>query len=493
MNSSLLPKRRTANEEENQVSQLPICSETVPVKKQKSNDLLHDDLLQKNLETETIKDGLMVSASNDKNPVERNEDEFNKVEIEVEKCNALDEVALEVHLTKTKKKKAKLLDKTSVDVSSSDPLQEGTVENNAVESTEIQKEVGKCNVSEKAKLGVSLTDCKERSPSLRPGDGEDISSADYGDKEFASAGKDMKDMELTTSEYLCQKNVHGLTNLPCMLSDGHPIAVKNLELSSTDCHKEAKDFIENGVNKEDKLLMVSVSPERTLVECVRRKLLILDLNGLLIDTVDDLFQSNTRKADVRVGGKSVYKRPFCDDFLKFCIEQFDVGVWSSRKGRNVDSVVNFLMGDDKEKLLFCWDQSKCTFTGFNTIENRSKPLFLKELKKLWDKEDPNLPWEKGHYTPSNTLLLDDSPYKALANPEYTAIFPQPYSFKDESDTSLGPGGDLRIYLEALADSHDVRCYVKEHPFGQRAITSANPSWRYYLKVKEALNSSVPAL
>lgn len=65
---------------------------------------------------------------------------------------------------------------------------------------------------------------------------------------------------------------------------------------------------------------------------------------------------------------------------------------------------------------FVQDQSQCTETGFSTVENSSKPLFLKELKKIWDKEVPTLPWEKGDYTPSNTLLLDDSPYKALRNP-----------------------------------------------------------------------------
>lgn len=71
---------------------------------------------------------------------------------------------------------------------------------------------------------------------------------------------------------------------------------------------------------------------------------------------------------------------------------------------------------------FVQDQSHCTITGLTTIENRNKPLFLKELKKLWDKEEPNLPWEKGEYTPSNTLLLDDSPYKALRNPVWLHLF-----------------------------------------------------------------------
>jgi hypothetical protein len=60
--------------------------------------------------------------------------------------------------------------------------------------------------------------------------------------------------------------------------------------------------------------------------------------------------------------------------------------------------------------------SHCTETTFRTLENKHKPLVFKDLSKIWDKYDPNLPWEKGYYNESNTLLLDDSPYKALLNP-----------------------------------------------------------------------------
>lgn len=62
------------------------------------------------------------------------------------------------------------------------------------------------------------------------------------------------------------------------------------------------------------------------------------------------------------------------------------------------------------------DISQSTQTGFKTLENMHKPLVMKELKKIWEKDDPNFPWEKGYYNESNTLLLDDSPYKALLNP-----------------------------------------------------------------------------
>lgn len=78
---------------------------------------------------------------------------------------------------------------------------------------------------------------------------------------------------------------------------------------------------------------------------------------------------------------------------------------------------------------FVQDASHCSTTGLNTIENYRKPLVLKELKKLWEKLEPGLPWEKGEYNETNTLLLDDSPYKALCNPVSSKLrflpFPHP--------------------------------------------------------------------
>lgn len=78
----------------------------------------------------------------------------------------------------------------------------------------------------------------------------------------------------------------------------------------------------------------------------------------------------------------------------------------------INSFYNFLIGQD---------MSKCTFTGHKVIGDKHKPLVLKELKHLWNKADPNLPWEQGEFSPSNTLLVDDSPYKALCNPVLSSL------------------------------------------------------------------------
>ncbi|KAI3885449.1 hypothetical protein MKX03_036341 [Papaver bracteatum] len=238
--------------------------------------------------------------------------------------------------------------------------------------------------------------------------------------------------------------------------------------------REEKKIKINGASKKCSSNGGAVVRVREVVTRTDKKLLVLDLNGLLADLSNHL------------GKKTRTKRPYCDEFLKFCFERFHVGVWSSRKKSNVINVVNFLMGDMKENLLFCWDVSHCTETGFRVLGDWYKPLVLKELKKLWNKHEPNLPWQKGVFNESNTLLLDDSPYKALCNPMYTAIFPSSYTREVLNDNSLGPGGDLWVYLEGLVLAGNVQQYVEQHPFGQPAITSRNPKWGFYLEVFNAV-------
>lgn len=76
------------------------------------------------------------------------------------------------------------------------------------------------------------------------------------------------------------------------------------------------------------------------------------------------------------------------------------------------------------------DMSHCTVTRFKTLENKHKPLVCKDLRKIWEKRYPGSPWDKGDFDESNTLLLDDSPYKALLNPVIPySLLTQASSFK----------------------------------------------------------------
>ncbi|KAK1423357.1 hypothetical protein QVD17_18656 [Tagetes erecta] len=221
--------------------------------------------------------------------------------------------------------------------------------------------------------------------------------------------------------------------------------------------------------------------------CVMRSkkiLLILDVNGLLADII--LPPPNDCKSDINISRRAIFKRPFSDEFLRFCFQRFDVAIWSSRTRKVLDRVVDYLLGDLKKKLIFLWDLSHCTRSSFRCLENQHKIIVFKKLRKIWE-GNSRLASENGYYDESNTLLLDDSPYKALLNPKHTGIFPWPYSYKDINDKSLGPDGDLRVYLEGVATSGNVKMYVEQHPFGRRSIDETSPFWSFYSSVLKAVH------
>ncbi|KAE9619970.1 hypothetical protein Lal_00040341 [Lupinus albus] len=238
------------------------------------------------------------------------------------------------------------------------------------------------------------------------------------------------------------------------------------------------------INEERISKIMRISSTETKVGCLKNKLIVLDVNGLLADIVCPAPKDH--KADAMIARRAIFKRPYYFEFLNFCFQNFEVGLWSSRRKENVRRIVDYLMGDMKNKLLFCWDISHCTETSFKTLENRHKDLVFKDLRKIWDKHDPNLPWKKGYYNESNTLLLDDSPYKALLNPVHTSVFPHTFSYQNKSDNSLAPGGNLREYLDGLAKAENMSKYVEEHPIGQEGIGETSECWSFYDQVIRSL-------
>ncbi|XP_027177022.1 uncharacterized protein LOC113776130 [Coffea eugenioides] len=212
-----------------------------------------------------------------------------------------------------------------------------------------------------------------------------------------------------------------------------------------------------------------------------KKLLVLCLGGLLAHRVHKRHSASVqgRRPDLVYGNFLVFKRPFCGEFLNFCFQRFEVGLWSSARERNMDYVLRFIMDDSvRRKVAFVWDQEECIDSGFRSLHKKQKPLFLKDLNKVWENKDRSLPWPSGKYSSSNTLLIDDEPCKALLNPPHTSIFPHPYKSDNCKDTFLGPKGELQVFLDGLADADEVPSYVKEHALGQPAITALHPDWGY---------------
>jgi len=189
-----------------------------------------------------------------------------------------------------------------------------------------------------------------------------------------------------------------------------------------------------------------------------KKLLLFDLNGTILFRDRGPCRKGYRINESKVRDQKVWMRPYAKKFLDFVFGHFDVGVWSSAMKQNVEPLVKLAFG---ERALVCMlDRSLCT-----PHPTPEKPYgTLKELSKVW-KLFP------GKYDEKNTIILDDSPVKALRNPdnnlvlcEYSPDLMTPAVF--DSDRTLL---DLIPYLQQLEGAADVRSVVREQPFATRSV------------------------
>lgn len=128
-------------------------------------------------------------------------------------------------------------------------------------------------------------------------------------------------------------------------------------------------------------------------------LLILDLNGVLV---------------ARGRGVCIH-RPYAKEFLRFAFENFAVGVWTSGLRRSCDPIIESVMGEYKNRLLFTYYRDKCVPapTPDNVFGTK------KNLKFIFDMYPDS-------FHSVNTIIIDDSPEKC-SHPDI-ALCPVP--FKD---------------------------------------------------------------
>jgi hypothetical protein len=161
-----------------------------------------------------------------------------------------------------------------------------------------------------------------------------------------------------------------------------------------------------------------------------KKLLIFDLNGIFLVRERGVTE---HKPSFTIGNFKCFVRPGVRKFLKWVHHHFDVAVWSSTMPHNTIPIVRHIWGKKMKDLKFIFSQRQCTHIG--TMDD-GKPIFLKELKYVWEM----FPW----YDETNTVLIDDSPYKVARNPPQTSIHPEPLTF----ETRHRPI-DLREHLSHL--------------------------------------------
>lgn len=169
-----------------------------------------------------------------------------------------------------------------------------------------------------------------------------------------------------------------------------------------------------------------------------RPLVILDLNGVLVDRQygkDLVPQENT---SWKVGNFLMYKRPNLHFFLGWVFSNFDVAVWSSVKAFNILQMIDFIFPESKDTIKFIWSQDECEQEEHPDPELREKkPLFIKDLRKVWA--------EHPQYDLNNTIIVDDTPEKI--RPDFARhIKAETWTHDTANDEYLYGGGPLEEAL-----------------------------------------------
>ncbi|CAF1284586.1 unnamed protein product [Adineta ricciae] len=186
-----------------------------------------------------------------------------------------------------------------------------------------------------------------------------------------------------------------------------------------------------------------------------RKLLVLDIDGTLVfaedkSQVTHMEIEQNHHFELEEGSILVWKRPDIDEFLEWCLEQYDVGVWSASGSEYVHAVVDHIFPEHlRSKLKFIWTSSRCTRRYHQrSLDVYGVPFTIKKLRKLWRRKTNS-------YNRRNTLILDDSPSTYREN--YGNAIPIASYAASSKDRELQR---IKSLLETLILSNDVRTIHK---------------------------------
>lgn len=165
-------------------------------------------------------------------------------------------------------------------------------------------------------------------------------------------------------------------------------------------------------------------------------------------------------------------RPRVHEFLQKCFHMFDVGIWTYAVHQKMDALIaKILSPDEVSQLKFVKIQDKNILP--HICKDKEKPVFLKDLSIIWttilesgrdlhnygyDSEDSrdSPTFAYAPYSDKNTILIDDTPYRAAANPSNTTLFPSIYEGGRNDKFLLGI---LWPLLEQMYNAIDTRLYL----------------------------------
>lgn len=211
--------------------------------------------------------------------------------------------------------------------------------------------------------------------------------------------------------------------------------------------------------------MKNAAQPTALRDTAQKLLVILDLNGTL------LVRPN-RKADPT----KIKIRPGVTQLLDYLFNNHVVMVYSSARPENVTAMVNNLIHPKQRKQMAAiWARDKLDLTK---QQYNNKVQVYKKLEKIWaDKNvqgtaEPGMRWNQ-----SNTVLVDDSHLKGLAQPHNLLQVPE---FENNAPREGGAAlrdwqlkeqaivKSLELKLEELKWQVDISRLIREWQTGKRA-------------------------
>jgi hypothetical protein len=140
-----------------------------------------------------------------------------------------------------------------------------------------------------------------------------------------------------------------------------------------------------------------------------KKLLVLDVDSAFLYFYQD-----------PSGRMDIVFRPYFDKFIKYCFENYDVGIWSAANKEYVDFLLKDIFKTYASDLQFSWSSEQC-----ENMEGTSLRL-VKPLRKIWESGAGKLyKWNE-----NNTLMIEDKEDSCQQNPRNCLIIPK---FKGEKD------------------------------------------------------------
>jgi len=173
---------------------------------------------------------------------------------------------------------------------------------------------------------------------------------------------------------------------------------------------------------------------------LEQKLLILDLDETLIYATEINLE---RDFDFVVGPYFVYKRPYLDEFLKFCFENFEIAVWTSSTAVYAHEIIENIF-DYKDPISFVWSRERCT-VSFDEEERVN--FYEKKIVKI----------KPRGYNLQSVIVIDDSPEKWRSS--YGNLVRVKSFLGEIEDDELK---HLIVYLERLNKIENIRQFEKRN-------------------------------